>query len=60
MVDAAAAATDDDDDDDGGDDGDDGDDDDDYHSYEKRYQTLSTPAFSESLLMTARPNALKH
>ena len=48
-ADAAAAATDDDDDDD-----------DDYHSYEKRYQTLSTPAFSESLLMTARPNALKH
>ena len=54
-ADAAAAATDDDDDDDdddGGDDGDDGD--------EERYQTLPTPVFFESLLMTARPNALKH
>ena len=54
-ADAAAAATDDDDDDDDDDDGDDGDDGD-----EERYQTLPTPVFFESLLMTARPNALKH
>ena len=36
------------------------DDADDDHSCENRYQTLPKPVFLESLLMTARPNALKH